>query len=320
MKRILAVIFVIVLGLTLLLLPAFNITGADITKEHDDKKVLKLYHVDVKSGGRNSRGSFLKSVAREYNKLQSDVFVIVEIYEQKELNAAISDSPPNIISFGSGSFPDESVLSPYGGRVSFSDDFLTAVEKNGTVYAVPWSYNAYFLVGDGDKVNYACDNSLLSLCLSGEKVALGDGFPDANGCYEAFISSKQPFIATAKEVTKIISKAERGAIELPEMTAAGGFTDMINCLGVCRESENKAEAERFIEYVTSEKVQKRLTRLNLLSPCVNGLYSTSPFKEVERQKVRALSVFDGKNYCDMAKAAIENDDEKAKSEIERLFK
>lgn len=318
MKRILAVIFTIILGMTLLLLPAFNIIGADISEDHDDKKVLKLYHTDVKSGGRNSRGSFLKSVAREYNKLQSDVFVMVEIYEPKELNAAIREAPPDVISFGSGYFTDVSVLSPYCGRVSFLDDFLPAVEKDGTIYAVPWAYNAYFLVGEGDKVNYSCDNSLLSVYLSENSVDLGECFSDANGCYEAFLSSKRPFIATAKEVTKIISKAEKGTIELPRITSTGGFTDMINCLGVCRESEQKAEAERFIEYATSEKVQKRLTRLNLLSPCVKGLYSTLPFREAETQKVRALSVFDGKNHCDEAKAAICGD-EKAQSEMKRLF-
>lgn len=317
MKKIFAVIFVVFFSVVLVFMPAFNMTGVDISKEDTPKKVLTIYHTDVKSGGKNSRGSFLKDVAKEYNKLQNDVFVIVELYEKSEIKNAISSGCPDIISFGSGLFDDETVFREYCGRVNFNDDFLSAVEVDNKIYAVPWSYNGYFLVGSGKTVSVV-GNGMLALYLSKKELDVKT-CDTVEECYNAFLSSKTPFIATNKELTKLFSRVDRGKIEPFDTQILCGFTDMINVLGIYKNSENNLEAEAFIEYVTSEKVQRKLTRLNLFSPCIKGLYSTSPFSEFEDIPVIALNIFDDRDYCELSKNAYDGD-EKAREEIERVLK
>ncbi len=316
MKKILAVIFCFVLSLCLVFMPAFNIKGVDITGNSDQKKVLTIYHADVKSGGKNSRGSFLKSVAKEYGK-KENVLVIVEIYDKSELENAIKSGKPDIISFGSGLFSDANLFSPYRGRVNFFDEFFQAVEVDDVIYAVPWAYNGYFLIGSGDKTNALKDNSYLAAYLS-EKALTLEGTLDSEVIYNEYLLKKTSFVGTAKEVSKLMSRVERGKLDEFSCEVLCGFTDMINVLGIYSESENNAEAQTFIEYVTSESVQRKLSYLNLFSPCVKGIYSVSPFSEYEKEKVVPLSVFDCENYCELAKLALSGD-KNAQKEIEKIL-
>lgn len=323
MKKYFAAIISLSLAICLLFLPAFNVRNVDITEESSDKKVIKVFHADVTSGGKNSRGVFLQDMAREYNSLQSDVFVIVSIYEKDELLFAAQKDKADIISFGSGLSGAKEYLSPYCGRVSFSDEFLSAVTEGGEIYAVPWSYGGYFLVGEGEKVLTSKEGSpLAALFLTFEnKLSQTDEKNMTEECYAEFLRGKNlAIVCTNKELSKILVKVERGHIKLPKITPLCGFTDMVNLLGVTKECGQKDEAEAFISYLTSQNVQKKLSRLNLFSPCSVKVYSSgSPFSEYEKGRINVKNVFSLEVANELARLAFHGD-ENARERLLEMIK
>ena len=317
MKKIFAAVFCLMLCLCLVFMPAFNVKSVEIEGEGGVKKVIKVYHADCVDGGKNSRGSFLKDLAKKYNKLQSDVCVIVEVYEKSELLSAVENSPPDVVSFGSGLEGILPLLSPYGGKVNFSDEFISAVSVGGEIYAAPWSYNGYFLVGGKNGVKKSGTSPFAAAYFSDKEIVFSGERTSSEDAFQSYLSSKTSFVCSAKEVTNLLSKVERGVIEMPEITPLSGYTDMVNVLGVCKKSENYAESEKFIEYVTSSSGE-HLTRLNLFSPCIKVKYSVSPFSEYGKGKLVVKNVFDCENIDELAEKALGGDGNAKNALKERL--
>ena len=72
----------------------------------------------------------------------------------------------------------------------------------------------------------------------------------------------------------------------------GGFSDLVQYISIFEtDNQTKYMCERFIEYLTSEEVQKTLSRINMFSVLDLKIYSDVFYREWEKVLAEPLKTF-----------------------------
>lgn len=280
--------------------------------------VLSLLHVDEFEGGEGSRGGFLVRRGEAFNKSNKHVFVEVRTVTESQLADCLGSSSVDMVSFSAGVGAEVyPYLKPYDGKLTVRDELCGAGASGGKVYAVPWCMGGYVcltrtgkdaetvLVGESA---YSNPYPAVAACASDGRIA---GRTTQYGAYERFLSGDGArLVGTQRDVIRCAMKMERGKLENVAFAPIAGYTDLLQCIGITASNSEKAAICRsFIEYITSEAVQCRLSEIGMINVLGECFMSGSPLDGLEQAlsgRIETVNVFTPKSELERAREAARN--------------
>ena len=262
----------------------------DVKAENKKINMLTIWHCETHEGGRSSRLAFLKSVAREFEKVNSGVVVYVRLVEQVEMEELISAGElPDLLSFGSGVKPSlASALCEIKDDYSVSKNYLNSARVGNRVLALPYMLSTYVVITKTKIENakeYATKNNINFLAGNIDAVRYDkDDLPIDSAehttytAYLDFKNTKAPaLVGTMRDVARLTNAnyTQDSYYYLPT-----GYSNMAQYVGVCKPSKT---GKMFIQTLLSDETQKKVADVGLFSVKENvSLYSVSPYLELER--------------------------------------
>ena len=262
------------------------------TERYD--RVLTVWNIDTFEGGAGSRADFLSDMSVTYGKTKGGKgthFLVSARTEEGALVALKNGEKPDVISFGIGcpfaaeivkSLPDVSFKGGYVGE---------------RCYAYPWCAGGYFEIKKTGE-NRLTDRLIVSQGKYNSPMLCGYGFGDKTFeikepmlAYTAFLSGGATLIGTQRDVNRLTGR--KALFAAKPLT---GFSDLVQYVGICAEDrEDYSACLGFIEYLVSESVQKKLTKIGMTSVFFDvysdgalseydfseNEYTVSPFTEIE---------------------------------------
>ena len=294
--------------------------GAD-TEKPGQRGIVELWHVENFDGGSASRVDWLKGRSKEFESKNKGVYVHVTLYTLEQVLAAIANGQHfDLLSFSAG-FGTEilSSLREYQGALNTSDNYTAGGAFEGRQYAVPYMAGGYFLFGSDENADlletlfdkpekknassFACGYGLAnspltalalnakSLMPASSKIDIAEGNTQFTA-YERFIRGEcQILLGTQRDQFRLTNRIQTGKLESLKAQPLGGFTDLVQYIALSAGSgEMLGMAQNFIEYLTSDAVQAKLTRCNMLSVCAIGISVAADAEELEKALSGAKTV------------------------------
>ncbi len=281
--------------------------------------VLRLWHIDTFEGGTGSRASFLDRAARQFERENTGILVLITPHTAESAERAAREGElPDLLSFGAGvSFAADAALPLQGERAP-------AGEIGGQTCALPWCRGQYFLfTQEGDFTDVSAANTVVSQGKSTLPMAalyaegLRGAFPAAEPlrAYTAFLQGKYAYLLGSQR--DVYRFAARGVqVRAQPLTE---FCDLWQYIAVCTQNaERAAAAAAFIRVLRSPSVQKELLRVGMLAvnAAAYGSEHAAMFaaqKSVPKHTVRAfLTAQQIEQLRDAASAAVNGAENGAK--------
>ncbi len=256
---------------------------ADTPAEY--KGIITMWQIDIFEGGTGSRKQFLLDAARSFEKENDGVLVMVTDYTktgaEEKFRAGIY---PDIVSFGGGVNVDKV------GELS-CDRYTEGGILGGKIYASAWCRGGYALIanpkyvsGIGDSV----DNLIVSsgdytqplVALAEEEITAANiTLTSPMDAYVAFCAGSAPYLlGTQRDINRLNNRGMEVIVRPLE-----NFNDLYQYAAVTAQDELKRfYAEKFINHLTSDAVQKRLAKIGMMSP-----YLTVDFENVHMNELQA---------------------------------
>ena len=261
------------LCLITIIISPFLITSSEVESQ-SKTVVLTVWHVDGFEGGRGSRYTFLRDVAVKFSKQNKGVYPLVSSYTVEGANDLIKKGKhPDLISFG-GSLLN---LQHCAKEISFSG------RDGGTVgnkrYAVSYIKGGYFVIkkGEGSKdIIISKQEGVtpeIATLFSGEEISSITIKPSLDA-YSLFLLKKNAtMIGTQRDIERLISRGETFTAKVIE-----GYSDLFQYVSLtCDKADNEYYANKFIEFLLSEKVQSEIKNLKMSSVNLSGQFPDNEY-------------------------------------------
>lgn len=298
----------------------------EYTEPQEYKGIITIWQIDGFEGGAGSRKQFLLKVAREFEKENDGVLVMVMDQTLKGATENIkSGKIPDIISYSNGLEVTE-VLT----KINPSQK-TKACQIGNITYATAWCRGGYVLISNPELTGSVfpekeIENLLVSqseytqpltaLFLEGIKAKnIKEKKPlDA---YIEFVTGKTPyFLGTQRDLVRLGNRGTNvNAYPLKN------YNDLYQYISVTSADHLKGVyAEKFVDYLVSERVQNRLTEIKMFSEyytvnyddekyclmqSVKGFKSISAFVAPEQlkelQRISKLAVLGDTEYINKIK-------------------
>ena len=255
--------------------------------------IITLWQIDTFEGGVGSRKQFLLKAASMYEKNNDGVLIMVT-------NHTLEGAENNM---KNGIFPD---MISYGAGLdvkSFSEIKTKNVRSGGLVgnkcYATPWCKGGYVLISNPNLVTELKPNRIDKLLVSQslytqpltalllEGVTAHDvEIKKPMDAYVKFVIGKTPYmLGTQRDIHRLINRGfEFNAQPLYE------FCDLNQYVSITTAEEIKRYyANDFINFLTSDVVQKKLTDIGMFSPYIEVGYSNQTLSIM--QKINAFKTY-----------------------------
>ena len=282
-------------------------------KSQTNSVILTVWHVDGFEGGKGSRYTFLRDASTEFSRLNKGVYLLVSSYSMQGANDLLSKGKhPDILSFGGVGLN----LQNYAKELRFlGHDGGTVSNKR---YAISYIKGGYFVIqkgnGSTDIIISKGENVTpeIATLFSGEKVS-GYVLKSPLDAFSAFLSKKDAtLIGTQRDIERLTSRGENFTAKLIE-----NYSDLYQYLSLTTTNENNEYyANRFIEFLLSEKIQSKIPTLKMSPVNLSGLqqdnvyltaienakvsYTYSPFSAKENMAIACEKALDllksGENY------------------------
>lgn len=282
--------------------------------------VIELWNVEAFEGGSGSRESWIVSKAAKYEQSNKGLFVHVTTLTTQQLEDKLAqDQPFDIICFsrGAGNIVKDK-LRQLETQAALKENFLVAGQINGTQYALPLYAGAYCLFAR--QTQLGADKDVIASALSAtfsrkigkntvELKPLVCGFTDYNSpfsalamsggkgkaqpdeqttqyqAYEQFVANKTAvtLLGTQRDLYRLSKREADGKIEQLTFAPLGGYTDLVQYLGISASCTDKLEAcNGFVEYLLSDGVQSTLVNLSMFSALQAEYYTTDRYSACEK--------------------------------------
>lgn len=276
--------------------------------------ILELWNIDTFEGGSVSRTRWLEKQAIAFEKKHRGTFIIVSsmTVEQSKINLS-NGLIPDLISFGIG-FGEDIMkdLIPLSNSNNVRDDLLSSAKINGTLYALPYILGGYSLISnngnqfDSDVIDTtlgfghkSSNNALISLICNNytaQKLYEPSKNLDSFSVYDKFINRQfSSLIGTQRDVYRVQGRIEKGALTDAGYKFLGGFSDLIQYIGICSKGGEEQEiCKKFMEQILSAESQKSLSDINMFNVLNQKIYSASVYAEMEEElsgSLKTLNVF-----------------------------
>ena len=242
--------------------------GARIENRYEYEGVLTLYNLDSFEGGVGSRADFLSRAALRFEKKYKGVFVQVVPVSEYELTDRLGRGLlPDLFlySYGYDHFLADYVQD-YTGRVNFLDNL------DVSEHAVPVWMGGYFTFARAGEhpyvAGYGAFNDPVLACVLANDELVPEHVEGQKAAYEQFVFHEKNLIGTQRDVIRTEKDGENVAA-----SPLGGFSDLVQFGAVVPINEERAYfSQLFLEYLTSDEVQKDLGRIGMFSTTGERLY------------------------------------------------
>ena len=235
----------------------------------------------------------------------------------------------DIISFSYGVGCDIlNLLSPYSGKVNVRDDLLQGGTIKGDIFALPWAFGGYTLCAFNDvltkiggilSVSDAFEYGYVKKDKNKTKIpSLGVGFAQYTNpfqpladkgvsgkkdewtndmqmtsyqAYQGFCDKKFALLlGTQRDLSRILQKQSQGKMQEVSFEFLSGYTDLVQYVSFCDNGQNRGKVSQdFIEYLTSDKSQKKLGSIEMFSPSLD-LYDSGLHLDMQKALSTKLTV------------------------------
>lgn len=279
---------------------------------------LELWQIDTFEGGSASRARFLEKNAFLYQEQTIGTYVLVRSFDLNQTKLMLEQGArPDIISFGIGA---GDLVLPISSEINADcgvrADLLAGGLKEGKQYAIPWTMGGYCLCANSDFGEISIENfkqasemqenniigtgytyNIPKLSLNEKELSFLDKSEFTQyQAYESFLRGNdfQVLLGTQRDFYRLNNKVNLGVINGINYKYLSGYTDLIQYMAITTLNENlKQHAEKFIKFITSQKIQSKLTSIGMFS--VNGLKiykdEYSDFENALSNKMKVLNVF-----------------------------
>lgn len=231
--------------------------------------IITLWHIDSFEGGTGSRKQYLMKVAREFEKNNSGILVMPVSHTINSANLAIKNGEfPDMISYGLGvnlcNFNKLYVKANcYAGRI------------DNDTYAVSWCRGGYILIAKGENDFNFTDNGINNLMVSQSEytqpiTALAlEGISAKNykvlqplDAYVEFLNGGYDYLlGTQRDVVRFQNRHINISVYPLKI-----FNDLFQYISIISQNESaKIYCNKFIELLISEKYQKNLSEICMMS-------------------------------------------------------
>ena len=253
-KIVLPFVLCAVVILCTILIPREKVAQADAPI-----RVVTVWNVDTFEGGKGSRTSFLKKVARRTEKKNEGVYYLISSYTKEGAETALQQGVyPDILSFGIGlsDFAEKSI--PLSFRFAGGD-------TDGGCLAYPWCRGKYFLFSLTD--NFAesgetvigCGGSNLSV-VSAAYAGIKGTEMESLAAYTSFLSEKyRYFLGTQRDECRFSSRGVQ--VYKQELTE---YCDLYQYFTVLS-SDKREDCLTLLEELLSDETQEELSQIGMYS-------------------------------------------------------
>lgn len=285
------------IGLILVFCFAFTLfIGKDKIKEQKEfkspdeyKGIITLWQVDGFEGGTGSRKQFLLKVAREFERKNKGILVMV-------ISHTFTSAKEN---FDKGIYPD---------LISFSNGLevqkieslnisrtVESAKIGDKIYATAWCRGGYALIKNPNAKDKEQNSIIVSQAEFTEPLTAmlleGLEFDEISvykpmDAYVKFTENKNAyFLGTQRDIVRLSNRGMQ--VEISPLNA---FNDLYQYVALtCKDKNKQAFAERFIEYLVSDSVQNQLDKLCMFSPYVKVEYDDENLSKMQ-QNNKFLSI------------------------------
>lgn len=298
----------------------------DAVERTEYKGIVTLWHIDSFEGGRGSRRQFLLDAAAGFEKIHKGVLVMVISHTKASAEADFEKGIyPDLISFGGGTEVKNAVA--FNAERSFKGG--NAGDKT---FFTPWCRGGYVLISNPKLAEYsggAIEKLLVSQAeYTQPLIALNEqGITSVEteilppmDAYVKFTGGKIPYmLGTQRDVFRLVS---RGMDFLT--TPFTEYNDLYQYIGITSTDTVKTlYAEKFINYLLSDAVQNKLSKISMFSQFVNVPFDDASLSEMQSVNAKkTLSAFtpaiELKNLQSLALSAL-NGDEPSRIKIKNVL-
>ena len=252
------------------------------SKNEEKTQIYTIWHIETFEGGGKSRIYFLKNVASQIEKQKKNVLFLIKDISPESVEAELSNSTPDIISFGYGVgnvlLP---FLLPFSKTLDVRDELVESCLFNSKLYALPYIVSGYAMLSHSAESN-------LFLCGTTQFTHPENIYENLNltpsknqtqyEAYKDFVYNKSAtLLGTARDVFRIqnLNKIGRtNALIYPNNT----YTDLIQYLGV---TKHDSTTNAFVSACLNRQNQASLTDYSLFSSLYGKLYTEGIYCDME---------------------------------------
>ncbi len=274
--------------------------------------VMDMWHIEAFEGGTSPRKSLLEKVSMAYNKSNPGVFVAIRTMTLEQYVINVKQNKPDIISFPRG-IVDSGMLIDLPRLKILNEEHTSACQKQGELLCYPYMLGRYVLISK-DKIspNNLCGDiaktkkkMIYPLGISNtshwQKVLSENNYLYNNvkqsltqyDNYKDFIDGNiKVLLGSQRDVHRLKLREEKGKIEALEYVYLDGYTDLVQYIGVCCESNKVDRAKAFCEYLMSYDSQIKINSIGMFS-AVYDIYTDGYMNEWENavNKTTIISPF-----------------------------
>lgn len=320
MKKISTLIYSIVSIVVIVVTVAFLRPSYTVFENKQTQIVLKLWQIDSFEGGAGSRTSFLKRIANSFSKENKNVLFLVTSHTKESAeNLICTGVYPDIISYGPCGLDIIDKV-----RVLDGVDVLDGGVQYKKRYAVSWCKGGYFHIKRGNGGNIiVSENVYNSAVVSAvlNKIDISSALiTSPQIAYENFIVKQNAeLIGSQRDVIRLINRG----VEF-EATPLKNYNDLFQYVSIMSLDEERARlSEKFITYLLSEKSQKKLNEIKMLSTSFSGCYVDNEYyTELEKivPEYTVFSLTDGNRLQEIKSAGVKAIKSNNLNELTNLLK
>ena len=253
------------------------------------KGIITLWHVDGFEGGKGSRKQFLLKIARDFEKKNAGVLVMVINHTFTSVKENIDKGVyPDLISFSNG--VEIKQLESINTKRS-----VASAKIGDKIYATAWCRGGYALIKNPNAKEQEKSALIVSQAEFTEPITAmlleGLEFDEINvykpmDAYVKFTENKNAyFLGTQRDIVRLANRGMQ--VEISPLNA---FNDLYQYVALTsRDANKKAYAKRFIDYLVSDSVQKQLDKISMFSPYIKVNYDDENLSKMQ-QNNKFLSI------------------------------
>ncbi len=232
------------------------------------KGIITLWHVDGFEGGNGSRKQFLLKVARDFEKQNSGVLVMVVNHTFTSVKENIDKGIyPDLISFSNGVEIKEVE------KLSLTRT-VSSTKIGEKSYATAWCRGGYVLIKNPNAKEQENSPIIVSQAEFTQPLTAmlleGLEFDDVQvykpmDAYVKFTENKCAyFLGTQRDIVRLANRGMQ-----VEACPLNAFNDLYQYVALtCKDANKGIYAKQFIEYLVSDKVQNQLNKISMFSPYI----------------------------------------------------
>ena len=326
LRVITALLLAVSVGLTAFIGRAKIAEGITVKEQAHYKGIITVWHLDTFEGGTGSRKQFLLSAARSFERANQGVLVMVVNHTPTSLKENLEKGIyPDLVSFGCG--VDVKGIIPIMANRKVKGGYIG--EK---FYAAAWCRGGYTIIANPkltDKIPDELDTLIISegeftepaVALIKDRISVKEFEVLAPmDAYIKFVGGKEKYLLGTQ---RDIKRLENRGIEVITRPIEN-FCDLYQYIGLIDNgSAKKYYAERFLNYLLSDAVQKRLTEIGMFSPYINNSFDNEHLSTMQKVKPKfSLSAFiSAHNLKEMQELSLDalKGNKDAKNKIENIL-